>query len=329
MQRSSPRTPQRPPRRRSRLSSGAEHGVGLEGVSPPDRHSVNRPRCDTAAVAASAMCRAARCASSWGLSQMQTVSGKASTITTSRGRTRAQMARLTGRIIPTSSRITRRIATSSLTCIRVERRFLPWLAASADSVLDVGCGAGGFVEAWRACRPSDLLHGSRRVGPTCHGSPPAHTRSTSSSRRTAPTASRWPTGMPTSCRRWAGCTGRPRYADALAELWRLTGRYAFFDLRLVDGPGPDTSAVQQLALTADWDGRTTVPYICASWPRVAELLLGLGPARILAHGYWGRSAATVIGAASESASPRSSWNEASASGALKWCWTCRWTGRER
>jgi len=25
-----------------------------------------------------------------------------------------------------------------------ERRFLPWLAARADSVLDVGCGTGGF-----------------------------------------------------------------------------------------------------------------------------------------------------------------------------------------
>jgi hypothetical protein len=79
----------------------------------------------------------------------------------------------------------------------------------------------------------------------------------------------------------------------------VSGRYTFFDLRLLDTDGPDVAARQRLALTADWDERTTVPYICTAWPRVAELLLRLGPGRILAHGYWGAPADTVMGVEQE------------------------------
>jgi SAM-dependent methyltransferase len=179
-----------------------------------------------------------------------------------------------------------------------ERRFLPWLAASADSVLDVGCGAGGFAQAWRACRPSISYTGVDVSDPlvaAARGAHPEHEFLRADCAEGVPLADGYADVV--SAMGWLHW--EPRYADALAELWRLTGRYAFFDLRLVDGPGPDTSAVQRLALTADWDGRTTVPYICASWPRVAELLLGLEPARILAHGYWGRPADTVMGVDSE------------------------------
>ncbi len=38
-----------------------------------------------------------------------------------------------------------------------------------------------------------------------------------------------------------------------------------------------------------------MPYVVASWPRVARALLALEPARILAHGYWGSPADTVMG----------------------------------
>lgn len=179
-----------------------------------------------------------------------------------------------------------------------ERRFLPWLAASADSVLDVGCGAGGFAQAWRACRPSISYTGVDVSDPlvtAARGAHPEHEFLRADCADGVPLAD----GSADVVSAMGWLHWEPRYADALAELWRLTGRYAFFDLRLVDGPGPDTSAVQRLALTADWDGRTTVPYICASWPRVAELLLGLEPARILAHGYWGHPADTVIGVDSE------------------------------
>ena len=175
-----------------------------------------------------------------------------------------------------------------------ERRFLPWLAAGADSVLDVGCGAGGFAEAWRAGRPSIRYTGVDVSGPllsAARRAHPEHEFLRADCVQGVPLADGYADVV--SAVGWLHWEAR--YADALAELWRLTGRYAFFDMRLLDGPGPDTTAVQRLALTTDWDGRTTVPYICASWPRVAELLVDLGPARILAHGYWGRPAATVMG----------------------------------
>jgi SAM-dependent methyltransferase len=179
-----------------------------------------------------------------------------------------------------------------------ERRFLPWLAASADAVLDVGCGAGGFSEAWRACSPSISYTGVDVSEPLVTAARRAHPEHEFLQ---ADCAEGIP--LPDAYADVVAAMGwlhwEPQYARALGELWRLTGRYAFFDLRLVAGPGPDTQAMQRLALAGEWDGRTTVPYICASWPRVAELLVGLGAARILAHGYWGRPADTVIGVESD------------------------------
>lgn len=179
-----------------------------------------------------------------------------------------------------------------------ERRFLPWLAASADSVLDVGCGAGGFAEAWRACRPSISYTGVDVSGPlvaAARRAHPEHEFLQADCADGVPLADAYADVV--SAMGWLHW--ETRYARALTELWRLAGHYAFFDLRLVAGPGPDIRAVQRLALTAEWDGRTTVPYICASWPGVAALLVGLGAARILAHGYWGRPAETVMGVDSD------------------------------
>lgn len=175
-----------------------------------------------------------------------------------------------------------------------ERRFLPWLAASADSVLDVGCGAGGFAEAWRACRPAIAYTGVDVSAPLVAAARRAHPEHEF---LRADCADGVP--LPDAYADVVSAMGwlhwETRYTQALAELWRLTRRHLFFDLRLVTSPGPDIQARQRLALAAEWDGRTTVPYICASWPRIAELLVDLGAARILAHGYWGRPADTVMG----------------------------------
>ena len=84
------------------------------------------------------------------------------------------------------------------------------------------------------------------------------------------------------------------WPEALRELWRVTGAALFFDLRLRES-GEDTVAQQRLALTGAWDEHTIVPYVVAAWPRVARALLALEPARILAHGYWGSPADTVMG----------------------------------
>ena len=175
-----------------------------------------------------------------------------------------------------------------------ERRFLPWLAAHAASVLDVGCGAGGFANIWRAYGPAIRYTGADISAPLVHAAREAHPEHEFIHADCA-------AGLPLDDR-FADVVAalgwlhwEQRYARALAELWRVSGRYAFFDLRLTDVAGADLTGTQRLALTRDWDGRTTVPYICAPWPRVAELLLALAPGRILAHGYWGPPAATVTG----------------------------------
>ena len=114
------------------------------------------------------------------------------------------------------------------------------------------------------------------------------TLSTSSSRPTAPT------GVPLDDR-YADVVSalgwlhwEQRYARALAELWRLSGRYAFFDLRLVDGHGADvtgTAAPRPDSRLGRAHHRSVHLCVLATSGAVAA---EARPGRILAHGYWGR-----------------------------------------
>ena len=175
-----------------------------------------------------------------------------------------------------------------------ERRFLPWLARESESVLDVGCAAGGFAEIWRSFNPQvryagvdasrSLIEAARRIHPDLefhHGD--------------------CATGLPLDDRaadtvQALGWLHWERLHEAaLTELWRLSARRLFFDVRLHDDGPEDLAAEQQLALAGEWDGHTTVPYICHAWPRFANLLLSLGPQRVLATGYIGKPSDTVVG----------------------------------
>jgi SAM-dependent methyltransferase len=175
-----------------------------------------------------------------------------------------------------------------------ERRFVPWLAIRAQSVLDVGCGAGGLSAVWRSYRRTIRYTGvdiSEPLVKAARRAHPEHEFIRADCAAGLPLEDRFAdVAVALGWLHW-----EERYAGALTELWRVARRYAFFDLRLIDAAGPDTTGTQRLALTGEWDGHTTVPYICASWPRVAELLLELRPSRLLAHGYWGKPAGTVIG----------------------------------
>jgi SAM-dependent methyltransferase len=161
-------------------------------------------------------------------------------------------------------------------------------------VLDVGCGAGGLAAVWNAYRPGMRYTGvdlSASLVDAARRAHPEHDFMQADCADGLPLADRFAdVAVALGWLHW-----EERYAQALAELWRVSARYAFFDLRLIDSDGPDSAGRQRLALTADWDERTTVPYICRAWPRVAELLLRLEPRRILSHGYWGRPAETVMG----------------------------------
>lgn len=175
-----------------------------------------------------------------------------------------------------------------------ERRFLPWLAAQAESVLDVGCGAGGLAAVWTGLSPSIRYSGVDISAPLIEAARRAHPEH-EFVRADAGTDLPFDDGYGDAVVALGWLHWEERYAAALTELWRVARRFVFFDLRLLDASGADATGAQRLALTGDWDGRTTVPYICAAWPRVAELLLSLQPARILGHGYWGAPAGTVVG----------------------------------
>lgn len=175
-----------------------------------------------------------------------------------------------------------------------ERRFLPWLASSASSILDVGCGAGGFASIWSAYNAEIIYSGVDASPELIDAAAALHP---GSSFRVADCID----GLPfddrgaevVSALGWLHW--EPRYAEAIAELWRTAARYLFFDVRVHDRGEADIRGEQRLALSGDWDGATTVPYICASWPAFAEHLLALAPARILGFGYSGRAAETVVG----------------------------------
>ncbi len=175
-----------------------------------------------------------------------------------------------------------------------EERFLPWLAEEARTVLDVGCGAGGFADIWHSYDPGLEYEGVDASEALVEA---ASSLRPGSSFRVADCAEGLPFGD-----RHADVVAalgwlhwEPRYAEVLEELWRVTGRFLFFDLRMHDADTGEKRAEQRLALSGPWDGRTTVPYICTAWPEIARKLRSFGPARILAHGYRREPAETVVG----------------------------------
>lgn len=168
-----------------------------------------------------------------------------------------------------------------------ERRFLPWLSAEATSVLDVGCAAGGFADVWRAFNPDVRYTGvdiSEALVAAARERHPDETFVVGDGAAGLPFPDRFSdTVAALGWLHW-----EPRYADALTELWRLTGRRLFFDVRLHAGRA-DLHGTQELP------GGGTTPYICFSWRRFEHLLHELEPGTIHAYGYEGPPAVTVRG----------------------------------
>jgi len=178
-----------------------------------------------------------------------------------------------------------------------ERRYLPELAERAGSVLDVGCGAGGFAAIWRAFNPALTYTGVDASRPLVDAARQLHPDAEfvqADGAAPLPFADR--AFDVVAALGWLHLD--PRYPQALEELWRLAEGALFFDVRLLDRED-DVVGRQRLALTGEWDGETTIPYVCASWPGLARRLAQLGPRRIRAHGYLGGPAATVSGVPNE------------------------------
>lgn len=179
-----------------------------------------------------------------------------------------------------------------------EARFLPWLARRSTSVLDAGCAAGGFYNIWRAFNPPIEYVGIDISPPLIQAARQLHpdvkflTASVTDGVPLADASSDVVQAL--GWLHW-----EPRFDVALREMWRLTRRHLFFDVRLREVDGRDRLSSQRLSLTAEWDGQTRVPYVVADWARFAHLLHGLVPATILGYGYTKPPAQTVDDADSE------------------------------
>ena len=177
---------------------------------------------------------------------------------------------------------------------RSERRFLPWLAAQAVSICDVGCAVGGFSEIWRAYRP-DIAYTGVDLSPTMISAAKTRYPNCAFLCGNAVEGIALPDRSAVVVQALGWLHWEPAYAQALEELWRLTSRYLFFDVRLVAASDHARTGQQKIALTSSWDGASTTPYLTVAWPPLASLLLQLKPARLLGYGYWGKPADTVTG----------------------------------
>jgi len=163
-------------------------------------------------------------------------------------------------------------------------------------VLDVGCGAGGFAEIWRhynaglhytGIDASDsLVSVARRLHPDAEfvradGAEPLPVKD----------------GAADVVAALGWLHLEPRWRQAIPELWRAASGALFFDMRLHEAGG-DLEGAQRLALSGEWDGSTTIPYLAASWREVAGRLADLAPSRIRVYGYEGPPADTVSGMSS-------------------------------
>jgi len=175
-----------------------------------------------------------------------------------------------------------------------ERRFLPWLARQAESVVDIGCAAGGFKNIWSFYQPNIAYTGVDVSAPLIDAARRLHPNSEFHLGNCADGLSlRDRHSVIVQALGWIHW--EPRYQHAIEELWRLTDRYLFFDARLARDTEQAVTGQQSLSYTGSIEDGTTVPYQVISWPIFAEFLLGLGPASLVASGYWGDPSDTVNG----------------------------------
>lgn len=175
-----------------------------------------------------------------------------------------------------------------------ERRFLPWLASQARSVLDTGCAAGGFSNIWHSYRQDIVYTGLDVSTSLIKAARKTHPHLTFLHRNVT-RGSGLPDRYATVVQALGWLNWEPEYSKAIAEVWRLAERYLFFDVRLVAQDDHARIGKQKLALTGDWDGEATTPYVTVAWPLLAVLLVNLQPMTILGYGYWGEPAETVTG----------------------------------
>src|SRR6185437_9955748 len=171
---------------------------------------------------------------------MQRVSGKASTITTSRARLAAKWRARVGR--PSGPRgVLRDAPQRALGPVSVGAPIPPVAGRLRRLSAGRGLRRGRVRRGVAACSPLITYTGVDVSGPLVAAARRAHPEHEFLQADCADGVP-LPHGYADIVSAMGWLHWETRYAQALAELWRLTARYAFFDLRLTPGPGPDTTA---------------------------------------------------------------------------------------
>jgi SAM-dependent methyltransferase len=175
-----------------------------------------------------------------------------------------------------------------------ERRFLPWLAFHATSVLDVGCAAGGFSQIWKHYRQDIVYTGvdlSTKLIEVAQAFFPG------SEFRVANPVSGLP--FPDNAFDVVQALGwlfwEFDYAKSLEEMWRITRRWLFFDVRLVSTEADVKVGEQRMTFGDEWDGQSITPYLTLAWPYMAQMLLQFNPKTVMGYGYLGKPSSSVVG----------------------------------
>lgn len=115
-----------------------------------------------------------------------------------------------------------------------ERIFLPEITQRIATLLDVGCACGGFVDIFREINPDASYTGIDIVPDMIARAEAAHPG--------VPFINAPAHSMPFPDREFdlVHCSGsvhlNSQYQQMIAEMWRVSKRYALFDMRLTEGP---------------------------------------------------------------------------------------------
>lgn len=171
-----------------------------------------------------------------------------------------------------------------------EKFFLPWLARNCDTVLDAGCAVGGFSNIWKHYN-TDIVYSGIDLS----------TRLISAAKRQYAEnefqVANPVEGLPFKDDQYCCVAAlgwfhwEPRWKIAMSELWRVSKKYMFFDVRMSVRPGAFKQSMEFAGAE-----NSAVDYIVISESDIVQSLQSLKNVKtILGFGYKGNSDSSVIG----------------------------------
>jgi SAM-dependent methyltransferase len=175
-----------------------------------------------------------------------------------------------------------------------ERRFLPWLALNAISVLDVGCAVGGFSQIWKYYR-HDIVYAGVDLSANLIKVAQSLYHDCEFSVANPVNGIPFPDITFDVVQALGWLFWEFKYEESLEEMWRITRRWLFFDVRLVSTEDDAQVGEQRMTYGDEWDGQSVTPYLTLSWFQIVRMMLKLNPKTIMGYGYMGKPSSDVVG----------------------------------